>query len=272
MDTSLGSYLSVPHVLAFMLVFSRIGGMIGASPLMQVIVVPPNLMIGLTAVVSLLLCPLVANGYGLFGQPATQQLPTHEWALAVLIGQELMIGLLLGFSATLAFHGIRYMGTLLGLQMGLSVASQVDPATGGQNPVVGQWYLYLGLIVFMMLNLHHWLLVAVAHSFGHIPLGQVLTEKSWGLLAERFIQLTADLFVTALMVGLPVLGVLLVVEVALAFMAKVMPQMNVFMVSMPLKVAIGLGMMAVTLPTVVEAMARQDQALIKTLMGLFQAG
>jgi flagellar biosynthetic protein FliR len=89
-------------------------------------------------------------------------------------------------------------------------------------------------------------------------------------MAERFIKLTGDLFVMSLMIGVPLMGILLATEIALSFVAKVMPQMNIFMVGMPLKVMLGLLAILMGLPYLGSMLGDQYAYLVKVLLGLYK--
>ena len=212
------SWLSIPAILAFVLLLTRMSGLFATSPFFSNIGVPSRIKVGLAVGMSLLLYPLHAE--------QAQSLPMTLPAFTFIAAQEFVIGLLIGFVADLVLVSVRMSGGYLAVQMGLSVAEVLDPLTGTRSPVLGQFYFIYAFFLFLSLNMHHVLIAAVDRSFHWIPLGQGITNV--GLLTERMIALSGDLFLVALMVALPVMGVLLVTETAMAFVAKVMPQMNIF--------------------------------------------
>ena len=254
MDLSL---LTVPTIVAFLLVLIRISGMLVTAPILSQRSIPAQAKIGLAFTVSLILFPLHASHL---------VIPTDLIQFAVIAGQELILGLMLGFVATLVFTSLQMAGEYISMQMGLSISSVLDLVSGTQVPALGQLYFYMAVLLFLSLNIHHALILGVEKSFSKIPVGEFVT--SGGVMAERFITLTGDMFTLALMIALPVMGILLVTEVCLGFMAKVMPQMNIFMVGLPMKVGVGLVIFGVSLPYVANLMGKEYSKLVQHLYGL----
>lgn len=252
------SALTVSTVVAFLLVLFRISGMLMTAPLLNIRSIPPQVKIGMAFTLSVLLFPF-----------HTQHLvvPTDLIQFALLAAQEVIIGLLLGFAANLVFVGIQMAGEFISYQMGMSMSSMLDPMSGSQIPTLGQVYFYFALLIFLALNAHHVLILGVNHSFEAMPLGSFISQ--YGVMAERFIMLTAGMFTVALLVSIPVMGVMLVTEIALGFMAKVMPQMNIFMVGLPLKVGVGLLALMVSLPFVSDLLEERYDLLFQQIEGLF---
>ncbi len=258
MDLSL---LTVPTVITFLLILIRISGMMVSSPFFTNTGIPAYTKVGFAVIFSFILFPLHAGAAG-------YQAPTDLIQFTVVACQEFVLGLLIGFVMELLFSGIRMSGEILGVQMGMSVSGALDPITGVQTPLLGQLYFIFAFLVFLSLNIHHALIMAVNRSFEWIPIGGFVTRMD--LLAERFMALGAEMFVVALLVGLPVMGLLFASEAALGFVAKVMPQMNIFIVSLPLKTALGLLMVMVSLPYVGEFIGNQYAGLVQHLLGLYR--
>ncbi|MCE3235910.1 MAG: flagellar biosynthesis protein FliR [Vampirovibrio sp.] len=260
MDLSL---LTVNTVIAFLLVLFRISGMMVSAPLFNMRNIPAQLKVGMAVSIALILFPLHA---------AQVVIPKDLIQFSLMAVQETVIGILIGFTANLVFIALQMAGEYVSMQMGLSVANMLDPVTQTQSPIVGQFFFYFAALLFLSLNIHHGLIVGVDRSFNWIPLGHFIGEGhlTGGLMAERFIKLTGDMFVMALMIGVPLMGILLATEIALSFVAKVMPQMNVFMVGMPLKVALGLLAIMWCMPYLGGMLGEQYSHLIKVLLGLYK--
>jgi flagellar biosynthesis protein FliR len=225
--------------------------------------VPTRSKIGLAAVTALLLFPIYGHGV---------PVPHNLIQLTQLILQECAIGLTLGFVANLVFSALHMAGEYISQQMGLSIASIIDPVTQTQSPVIGQIFFYFAAFLFLSLNIHHGLFAALDKSFHWIPPGHFIGEGklTMGLMTERTIQLSGEVFVMALMIGVPVMGILLCSEIALGFVAKVMPQMNIFTVAMPLKVGLGLFLLVSSLPYLEHLLGEQYAQLIRVLITLYQ--
>lgn len=260
MDLSL---LTVNTVIAFLLIVFRISGMMLSAPIFNMQNVPAQAKIGMAVMFALILFPLHAGGL---------VVPKDLIQFTLMAMQETVIGLLLGYTVNLIFMALQMAGEYVSLQMGLSAASLLDPVTQTQSPVVGQFFFYFAALIFLSLNIHHGLIAGLDRSFNFIPLGHFIGEGqlTGGLMAERFIKLTSDMFLMSLMVGAPLMGLLLVTEIALGFVAKVMPQMNVFMVAMPLKVLIGLLAVLIGIPYLSTLLGDHYAHLVQVLLGLYK--
>ena len=127
---------------------------------------------------------------------------------------------------------------MFAIQMSLSVSQALNPATGSTSPVITQAYTLLASMVFISLNAHQWLFSAVYNSFTSVPVGYGFFIN--GQIVQECVYLMGQMFNVAIGLALPIFGVLLISDVLLGFVSKMMPQMNVFMVAMPLKIYIGL--------------------------------
>jgi len=259
------SLLTVNTVIAFLLVLFRLAGMLVSAPLFNMRAIPMQAKVGLAVTMALLLFPL---------HTANLALPKDLIQFAAMAIQETILGLLIGYAAGLVFTALQMAGEYMSMQMGLSVANILDPITQTQTPVIGQFFFYLAALVFLTMNIHHGLIAAVDRSFTWLPLGKFIGDPgvmSASLMTERFIKLTGDMFIMALMIGVPVMGILLVTELALSFVAKVMPQMNIFMVAIPMKVALGLLLIMISLPYLSAMLGDQYSNMVQILLGLYKA-
>ena len=167
------------------------------------------------------------------------------FTLGISIAGEIFIGLTIGFSVKLIFAGVQLAGQLSGYQMGLAIANVMDPATSEQVPLLAQFNNLIGLLVFLSINAHYWFIKALTESYRLLPPLQVHFDNS---LMEHLIQLSGNLFVIALQVGAPVIAAMLLTSVAFGLVARTVPQMNVFIVAMPLKIGVGLLFIGFSLP------------------------
>lgn len=161
-----------------------------------------------------------------------------------LIG-EIAIGVIMGLAVQLVFSGIQLAGQLVGFQMSFAIANVVDPAGETQVPILSQFSHVLAMLIFLATNCHHTLLRIMVESFHLIPpLGFQYRQA----LTEEIMMLAGNMFIIAVKLGAPIIVVLLLTSVAMGLMARTVPQMHVFIVAMPLKIAIGLIFLGFTLP------------------------
>ncbi len=244
----------------FGLLFSRCLGFYIAGPLFAQRTIPSQIKLLLAVVTSLALMPLVTTA----GPP-----PADLWGFGLAVAGETFAGLLLGFAATLPFAGIRLGASLVGIQMGFGIVNVIDPKEGGQNPILSRFYHMLTLVLFLLLNGHHLLIRALGVSLELVPLGGA--QLSTGL-AGHLIGLAGTMFLTALAVGGPLIAVLFLADAALGFVARTVPQMNIFIVGFPIKIALGLLGIGLTLPyffrTVEELISGLERDFLVLLAGM----
>lgn len=257
MDLSL---LTMNSLMVFLLLLVRLTGMIVAAPFFSQMGVPVQLQVGIALTISFILFPLYVS--------TAHVVTDNLWLFTWVAAQEFIVGLLIGFLASLVFAAVQMAGNHITTQMGLGVAQAIDPITQQQSPVMGQFYFILAITLFLSLNIHHSLILAVAKSFDFIPLATGISH--FNILTGRFMALGQELFMLSIVLVLPAMGILLVQEVALAFMSKIMPQMNIFMVALPLKVGVALILVYVTLPFTMEAMTTAFLSMSKQIMTLYQ--
>ncbi len=170
---------------------------------------------------------------------------TDLFTLGTGVAGEILLGLAIGISAKLIFAGIQLAGQLAGFQMGLALANVIDPATSQQVPLLAQLYNLIALLVFISINAHYWFIKALAQSYRMVPPLKVHFTSS---LTEQLIQLSGNMFVIGIQVGAPVIAAMLITSVSFGLIARTVPQMNIFIVAMPLKIGVGLIFLGFSLP------------------------
>lgn len=169
-------------------------------------------------------------------------LPGHPFGLAVMLLGELLVGLMLGLYVQFIFAGIQTGGQILGFQMGFTMAQAMDPLSGQQIVITSHLLYMVSLVCFLGMNGHLYLLQALASSFTIMPPGGFFARPA---LLTEMIALSAQMFILAVKVAGPILAALFLTELALALMARAAPQMNLLMIGMPVKIAVGFFFMAI---------------------------
>jgi flagellar biosynthetic protein FliR len=170
-------------------------------------------------------------------------------SLAVLAMQEAVTGLAIGFASGLIFAGAQAAGELIGFDLGLSLATAFDPETGPNN-VIGN-FLYLAMVlVFLLLNGPQFILQALVLSYDAVPLGGlVLTAAT----VDQFLHMTGLIFIVGMKCAAPIVVASFLLNLALAVLARVAPQVNVFIISFPIKIAVGVMVLMAAAPILVYA-------------------
>lgn len=240
-DASVGSVavgLSGGEVAAFLLVLLRCTGFVVAAPLLGHRAIPGQVKAGLAAVLAV----------GVARTAAVAPSPVPLWLAAPL---ELIVGLGLGFIVGLGFHAVDSVGRLVALQLGFSLAPVLDPVRGDTGSAIDPLFAILAGLLFYALDLHLAMLVALANSVVQLPLG-----GGWpGGLGQYAAGLAAVALELGGRIALPVALVLLLAEVAVALVARAIPQVNVFFLGLPVKLLAGLAILAAALPQLASSAA-----------------
>lgn len=165
--------------------------------------------------------------------------------LLLLVAQQLLIGLAMGFAVRVVFAALEFAGELIGLQMGLNYAGFFDPATGNQGTASARFFGSMVAFLFIAINGHLLLINALVQSFQAFPVGE---EPFRFLRAAQPQMWGAEIFRIGLWIALPLITMLMFVNLVLGVISRVAPQIGVFSVGFPLTVSIGLIGMVATLP------------------------
>jgi flagellar biosynthetic protein FliR len=229
--------ITLPQLQMFFLVFFRVGAILMTIPVFESRSIPHVFKLALAFAVSLIMFPMLK----LSPVPVSNSI----FALAIGVAGEIMLGLVIGFSVKIIFAGLQMAGQMAGYQMGMALANVMDPADSQQIPILAQFNNLAALLIFLTMNAHYWFIRALAQSYRLVP---PLNAHFDGSVMEHLIQLAGNLFVIAIQVGAPVTAALLLTTVAFGLVARTVPQMNVFIVAMPLKIGVGLLFLGFSLP------------------------
>ena len=229
--------IALPQLQLFFLIFLRVGAVLMTLPVFDSKSIPIFFKLALAFATAMLLFPIL----GLQPGPVPASVLTFSLGAA----GEIMLGIAIGFSVKLIFAGVQLAGQLAGYQMGMAIANVMDPSSSQQILLLAQYNNLVALLIFLTINAHHWFIRALTESYRLIPpLGVHLS----GSLMERLVHLAGNMFAVAIQVGAPVIAALLITSVAFGLVARTVPQMNVFIVAIPLKIAVGLLFFGLSLP------------------------
>jgi flagellar biosynthetic protein FliR len=165
--------------------------------------------------------------------------------IIILSIKEAITGLVIGFMLQFVFWGVSYAGTLIGFDMGLTMAEVFNPSADESNNIIGEFLYYGALMIFFIINGHHYIISSLKHSFSVIPLGKfTLTKPVYDLI----IVYAASVFVIAVKIASPIMVSFFLIHIAEGIVSRIIPQMQVFFVTQPLKIGIGLLMLAAITP------------------------
>lgn len=192
-------------------------------------------------------------------QPSLQGQPILSISGPEAVGaviQQVGIGLAIGFTVRVVFAAVELAGEVVGLQMGLSFASFFDPSLNTQSSAVANFFGQMATCLFIVMNGHLMVLMAVIKSFEAFPVDQNFLEA---LKQMKLYNLGSDLFASGLWIALPMVGILMFVNLALGIVSRVAPQMNIYAIGFPITLTVGLIGITATLPML-------DQPLMALMM------
>lgn len=223
------------QLAAFVLCLVRAGALVAAAPLLGagVSAMPPKLALSL------------ALAFALFGVSEVQSVEAGGVFFTVLALRELVLGLFLGFVLQLGLLAIRVMGELLGLEMGLQMANQVDPVTGTSMPLVTRMYEGFAMLAMFSVDAHHWLVAALFDSLERAPLGLVASTDRMG---EVFLAMFTEMLGAGITLAAPFGVVMAMVTILLGLLARTAPQINVLELGFTLRIGVAMVTMLVFAP------------------------
>lgn len=169
-------------------------------------------------------------------------------AYGVLVFKEAIVGILVGFIGYLIFTTIYMAGEFIDMQMGFGIVNVIDPISNTQMPVMGNFYYTFTILIFLLINGHHYLLAALFKSYDILPVGTAVFNSE---LLGTMTSLIRDIFEIGFKIAAPIVLASLIADIGLGILTKSIPQLNVFMVGMPAKVFIGMLIVAFTIPAFV---------------------
>jgi flagellar biosynthesis protein FliR len=220
-------------IATFLWPFIRILAMLATAPVFDNRTIQRRTRVGLAALIAILMMPLL---------PAPPILNSAQ-AIPVLL-QQILIGVSMGFSMRLVFAAFEMAGDLLGLQMGLAFAQFIDPARGGQTPLIGSFLGVLASLVFLVIDGHLLVIAAVVQSFELIPISADLSVVN----PQNIAMAGSIMFMLALQISLPVLAAVLISNIVLGILARAAPQLNVMSIGFSITIGAGLWVLWVSLP------------------------
>lgn len=244
----------------FLLVFFRVTGVMMLAPVFGSAMAPAPVKIFLSLVLALLFFPLVGTAGGA---------APEGMVLALAVAWELSVGLLIGFAAAMLFAGVQFGGHLIDQELGILQANLLDPMLDEQISIVGQFKVLLATLVYLLINGHHLLIGAVSDSFRAVPMmGLQFTRGAALHLSDTLMR---DVFRMGIEIAAPALVTLFLVTIAMAFMARTAPELNIFALSFSLRIAVGFAVIALGVGLFVvgfENRAVQQSGAVRALVGM----
>jgi len=217
----------------------RVAGMVMTAPVSGTKSVSPQVRLMMALAITLVIVPIL---------PAQPPVDLVSYASLFIILQQVLIGVILGFTVQLVFSAVITGGQIIAMQMGLGFSVMVDPQNGSQAPVLSQFYVMMTILVYLALNGHLVLIEVLVDSFQSLPIGAV------GISVTSFRDIAywgSQLFAGGLAIALPAVASLLVVNLAFGIMTRAAPQLNLFAIGFPVTMLLGFALVFITLPSAI---------------------
>jgi flagellar biosynthesis protein FliR len=237
--------INTESVLAFTFTFLRMSAVLFTIPVLGETSVPARVKAGLALVVSMIVFSAIGAD-----MPHLEK-ESNMIAIGVAMIGEVFIGVILGFAARIIFAGIQFAGDTIGMQMGFSIVNVIDPISSTQVSIMAEFQYMIALMVYLAVDAHHLFIMAAVDSYRIVA---PLNYHFSGPLMQTLLVYSKELFVIAIKISAPVMAVLLFTNVALAVIARTIPQLNIFIVGMPLQIAAGLIVTGLAIPVTVKLM------------------
>lgn len=226
------------HAAVFLLLLTRTTGIFVIAPFFGSQNIPQTFRVAAAILMAVVLFPTVDRS-------VVAAAPPTVLAYGGAVISELFVGWLIGYVAYVSFSAIHMAGKLMDMQVGFSIVNVMDPTSGQQIPLIGSFLYNLTLIFFVMTNGHHMIVTALAESFRVVPVLGMSVNPNLALMIRDF---TAGIFATGMKVALPVTFAILLTNVSLGILARTMPQLNIFVVGIPIHIIVGLFVLSVVIP------------------------
>ena len=241
---------------SFFIIFARMSGLFVTAPILSSRQMPMRVKVVAVLIISACLAYVIPVSI-----PAEA---TTASTVVLALAMEVVVGFTIGFVAYMIFAGIQLAGQVMDMQMGFGIVNVVDPQSGMQIPLMGNFVQTYALLLFLSVNGHHYLLQAIADSYIAIPvLGLSFSES----FISELMRISVYMFVMAVKIATPLVLAVLTVDLAMGFIARTVPQMNVFIVGLPLRILVGLICLFMLLPVYYWVF----QAIFAQLFGFLDA-
>lgn len=249
---------TLPLIQGFLICLARVGSMIGSIPVFSGGQIPSQMRIGIVVLFTLLIYPVVS----VF-------IPDQSFGaieLALLLAQETILGLMVGFLAQLVFMSAEFAGSLIGYQMGFAAANVFDPTTQRQVALISQFQGIFAILLFLALDVHHLFFRAIVASFEMLPPGSLNLA---GGAIPMIMEVANHSLVLSIQMVAPVIALLMMANLTLGIMARVFPQLNVFMLSFPINIGVSFIIMGATIGIFATMLSKEFSELADRFLQLF---
>jgi len=251
----------IAEIMRFVIVLTRLSGIMLSAPFYTGGYIPHHIRIVFTVFAALALTPTLPLG----NIPAEPSIGS----IVIILLFEVIFGIVIGFTALCIFAGIQLGGQIIAFNIGFAMINLIDPQTQVNMPIFSFLLNYVGLLLFLLINGHHFFLTAVYDSFTTLPIGGFVLD---GPLVNQIIDFTASIFIIGIKIAGPIIVVIIIVDVVVGLIGRTAPQIHVLVVGMPLKILVGFATLSVSLYFLPRYLESLFLALSRTIRALASGG
>ncbi len=251
--------LDTDSFLAFFLIFTRCSALLLSSPIFGAQNTPLQVRIFTTVSFAAALSGLI--------RPHMGPMPHDLLELLVRMAQEVSVGLIIGFLMTLALQVTQIAGAFMDIQVGLGSSQVINPINGVSVTILSQYKFLLGVVIFLSLDAHHLIIEAFVRSYTATP---NLSFESWLEIQRNLMAFLKDMFLVAIQITGPVLGVSLVIDAALGLVNRAVPQIQAMQIGLPIKIGVGLIAVGIGLPSLVGGVSFMTSHALRVVGPIFR--
>lgn len=250
--------LSVVQLEILLLILARVAGIFVTAPVFSDNTISRSFKSALLFSISFLLWFVIPF--------PEKSLPNDMLLFMFGVGQEFFIGYILGSVTKIIFNGVEAAGDIMGAQMGLSVASMLDPSTGRQTVVTARLLRWIIVIIFLSIDGPHFILTALYKSYDALPL---LNTWNFGTAANEAASMVGSVFTIAVQMAAPILLVIFLLDFSFGLVSRVAPQVNVFQLGFQMKPVLGMFIFMLMIPLLMERVMWIISLMVERLTSIF---
>jgi flagellar biosynthetic protein FliR len=245
----------------WLMVFLRAGAMLAVFPIFSARNFPVQLRLALGALMAVLIGSTVAP---------PQSPPSDLWGLAGQMAVEVGAGLMFGFASRMIFYVLDITGAIIGVEIGLSLPSDINPLADTQTVAPGLILYYLAAMLWLSLDMHHWMLAGFQKTYALLPLGGAHLSH---VFLTDIVARTSQVFLVALQLSAPLMAVSFIISLVFSVLGRAVPQMNVFQESFSVRPLVGMSVFGLTMELMAQHIINylrhlpEDMLRVAQLMG-----
>lgn len=242
------------ELLAYFFVFTRASALLSMIPSFSGRIIPTKVQLALGFGISLLIATSVSED---------RYIPENFLGIMLAVGNELLVGLLMGFAVRIFFYIAEFAGSIISTEAGLTRSDVFDPMTETQSSPVSNMLFYLCTILIFATGMHYDILRTFVVSYKSVPLGGSLRFLKG---AESFVKASGDIFLIGVKIAAPILAMNFVLNMTFSVLGKAVPKMNVFMVSFAVRILAGFALLFMAIGLIVQYLGSSLQVIPRRMI------